>query len=192
MSTPTDPDTILLETEESMSKALEYLKKELRGMRTGRASTAMVEFVKVDYYGSAQDLKNLAAISVPEPSQLLIKPFDAGSVNEIKKAIESSGLGMNPMVEGKQIRLNIPALTGDRRKQLVGHCKKLGEECKVSLRNARRDGNKHADALTKNPAVHIPEDEVETLKEEIQELLKKYEGEADQVVGTKSKEIEEV
>lgn len=192
MTTASDPDTILLETEEAMTKALEYLKKELRGMRTGRASTAMVEYVKVDYYGSSQDLKNLAAISVPEPSQLLIKPFDAGSVSEIKRAIESSGLGMNPMVEGKQIRLNIPMLTGDRRKQLVAHCKKIGEECKVSLRNARRDGNKHADALAKNPAAHIPEDEIETLKEEIQTLLKKYETDADSAVASKSKEIEEV
>lgn len=192
MSTPTDPDTILLETEEAMSKALEYLKKELRGMRTGRASTAMVEYVKVEYYGSSQDLKNLAAISVPEPSQLLIKPFDAGSVGDIKRAIEASGLGMNPIVEGKQIRLSIPALTGDRRKQLVAHCKKLGEECKVSLRNARRDGNKHADGLAKHPTAHVPEDEIETLKEEIQTLLKKYEGDADGVVASKSKEIEEV
>ncbi len=192
MSTPTDPDTILLETEDAMTKALEYLKKELRGMRTGRASIAMVEYVKVDYYGSTQDLKSLAAISVPEASQLLIKPFDVGSVNEIKRAIESSGLGMNPMVEGKQIRLNIPMLTGDRRKQLVVHCKKLGEECKVSLRNVRRDGNKHADVLAKDPSAHVPEDEIETLKEEIQTLLKKYETDADLSVATKSKEIEEV
>lgn len=186
------PDEILLETEELMTKALEHLKKELRGMRTGRASTALVEFLKVEYYGSAQDLKNIAAISIPEPSQILIKPFDAGAVSEIKKAIEASGLGMNPIVESKQIRLSIPSLTGDRRKQLVGHCKKLGEECKVSLRNARRDGNKHADVLAKNPAAHIPEDEIETLKEEVQELLKKYEGECDAAVATKSKEIETV
>src|SRR5882724_4394316 len=96
-----DPDTILLETEAQMEKAVEYLKHELRGIRTGRASPAMIEFVKVDYYGANTDLKSLAIISVPEPTQLLVKPFDAGSVGEIKKAIESAGLGLNPMSEGK-------------------------------------------------------------------------------------------
>ena len=187
----TSPDEILLETEEAMSKALEYLKKELRGMRTGRASTALVEFLKVDYYGSAQDLKNIAAISIPEPSQILIKPFDAQAVGDIKRAIEAAGLGLNPIVESKQIRLSVPSLTGDRRKQLVGHCKKVGDEAKVTLRNARRDGNKHADAL-KNGAKHFPEDEIETLKTEIQELLKKFEAEVDAAVAAKCKEVETV
>lgn len=187
-----DPDTILLNAEESMSKALDYLKKELRGIRTGRASPALIEFIKVDYYGTATDLKALASISVPEPSQLLIKPFDASAISEIKKAIEASGLGLNPLVDGKQIRLNIPPLSGDRRKQLVAHVKKLGEETKVALRNVRRDANKHADALGKNPAAHIPEDEIETLKNEVQDLLKKYESEADAAVAAKAKEIETV
>src|SRR5690242_4502950 len=111
----TDPDTILLETEEHMEKALEYLKHEFRGIRTGRATPAMIEFVKVDYYGASTDLKSLALISVPEPTQLLVKPFDAGSISEIKKAIEAAGLGLNPMSEGKQLRINVPALSGDRR-----------------------------------------------------------------------------
>ncbi len=186
-----DPDTILLETEESMTKAVEHLKKELRAVRTGRASPSLVEYIKVEYYGSQSDLKSLASISVPEPTQILIKPFDAGAVAEIKKAIESSGLGLNPMSEGKQLRINIPPLSGDRRKQLVGHCKKLAEEAKVSLRNARRDGNKHADGL-KAGADQIPEDELEQLKTEIQELLKKYETETDKAVADKTKEVETV
>lgn len=188
----TNPDTILLETEDTMTKSVEYLKKELRGIRTGRASPALVEFLKVDYYGTPTDLKGLASISVSEATQLVIKPFDAGSIQEIKKAIETSGLGLNPMVDGKQIRLNIPALSGDRRKQLSHHCKKLGEETKVALRNARRDANKHADALEKQAGAHVSEDEIKTLKDEIQELLKKYEAQADELVGKKSKEIEEV
>ncbi len=187
-----DPDTILLEAEEAMTKSVDYLKKELRGIRTGRASPALVEFIKVDYYGAATDLKALAAISVPEPTQLLIKPFDAGSVGEIKRAIEASGLGLNPMIDGKQIRLNLPALSGERRKQLVGHCKKLGEEAKVALRNVRRDANKNADALGKAPGSNIPEGEIETLKEEIQALLKKYESQCDELVASKSKEIEQI
>src|SRR5262245_22151554 len=124
----TDPDTILLEAEDAMTKAVEHLKHEFRGIRTGRASPALVEYLKVDYYGSMTDLKSLAAISVPEPTQLLIKPFDAGSIQGIKTAIETSGLGLNPMVEAKQIRLNIPALSAERRTQLAARVKKLGEE----------------------------------------------------------------
>lgn len=187
-----DADTILLETEETMTKAIDHLKKEFKGMRTGRASPAIIEFVKVDYYGDMQDLKNIAAISVPEPTQLLVKPFDAGSVQAIKKGIEAAGLGLNPMPEGKQIRINLPSLTGDRRKQLVSHAKKVAEETKVQLRNARRDGNKNADALKANPKLKISEDEVKKLHEEIQELLKKYEKETDDLVAAKSKEIETI
>lgn len=186
------PDSILLEVEESMTKSLEYLKKELRGMRTGRASTALVEFIKVEYYGQMQDLKNIAAISIPEPSQILIKPFDAGSLSDIKKAIETSGLGLNPQSQNKAILLNIPGLTGDRRKQLVGKCKEMGEETKVKFRNARRDANKHADALKNNPKANVPEDEIERLHKEIQDLLKKFEKDADEAIAKKAKEIETI
>lgn len=185
-----DPDTILLETEGHMEKALEYLRHELRGIRTGRASPAMIDSVKVDYYGSQTDLKSLASISVPEPTQLLVKPFDAGAIGEIKKAIESAGLGLNPMSEGKQLRINVPALSGDRRQQLTAKVKKMGEEQKVAIRNARRDGNKHADVL--KAGGKFPEDEIETLKTEVQDLLKKYEGEVDKAVEAKTKEIMQV
>lgn len=185
-----DPDTILLETEEHMVKAVEYLKHELRGIRTGRASPAMIEFVKVEYYGAHSDLKSLAAISVPEPTQLLVKPFDAGSIGDIKKGIEAAGLGLNPMVEGKALRINVPPLSGDRRQQLVAKVKKLGEDQKIAIRNARRDGNKHADAI--KAGGKFPEDEIETLKNEVQELLKKYEGEVDKLVEGKSKEVTQV
>jgi ribosome recycling factor len=188
----TDPDTILLETEDSMTKALEYLKQELRGIRTGRATTALVEFVKVDYYGSMTDLKSIASISVPEPSQLLIKPFDATAIAAIKQAIEAAGLGLNPMVEAKQIRLNVPALSSDRRQQLVTKVRKMGEEQKVAIRNTRRDANKHAEALSKQAGAHYPEDEIEKLKEEIQGLLKKFEDEIDKRVEEKAKEVSTV
>lgn len=187
----TDPDTILLEAEEQMTKAIDYLRKEFQGLRTGRASTALVEYLKVEYYGSPTDLKQLAAISIPEPTQILIKPFDVGSIGDIRRAIENSGLGLNPMVEAKQIRLNVPALSTDRRKQLVTQAKKLAEEQKVVLRNARRDANKHADGLSKSTQ-HYPEDEIEQLKNEIQELLKKYEKQMDEIYDAKSAEILEV
>jgi ribosome recycling factor len=188
----TDPDTILLETEEAMEKAVNYLKQELRGIRTGRAHPALVEFVKVDYYGSMTDLKSLAAINVPEPTQLLIKPFDAGSVAAIKTAIEASGLGLNPISEGKQLRINVPALSAERRQKLITQCRKHGEEQKISIRNARRDGNKHAETLAKQSGSHFSEDEIETLKEEIQSLLKKYEDEVDKLIEGKVKEVQEV
>lgn len=191
MST-TSPDEILLTAEESMEKAVEYLKKELRGMRTGRASTALVEFIKVECYGQSQDLKNIAAISIPEPAQILIKPFDAGTLNDIKKALDAAGLGLNPQTIGKALLLNLPSLTGDRRKQLVGKCKEMGEETKIKLRNARRDGNKLADGLKNDPKAHVPEDEVKRLHDEIQELLKKYEKETDEAVAKKAKEVETI
>ncbi|MCW5769799.1 MAG: ribosome recycling factor, partial [Phycisphaeraceae bacterium] len=107
----TDPDTILLEAEETMTKAVDYLKHELRGIRTGRATPALVEYLKVDYYGSPTDLKALASITTPEPTQILIKPFDVGAVSDIKRAIETSGIGMNPIVESKQIRISVPPLS---------------------------------------------------------------------------------
>ncbi|MBK9189858.1 MAG: ribosome recycling factor [Phycisphaerales bacterium] len=185
----TDPDTILLETEEGMIKAIDYLKHELRGMRTGRATPAMVEFLKVEAYGSQTDLKSLAAIMVPEPTQLLIKPFDPQTIGAIKTAIEKSGLSINPIVEAKQIRLQIPSMTQERRQKDAARCKKLGEEAKVVIRNARRDGNKHADALSKSTAKQYSEDEIETLKTEVQDLLKKYEADVDQRVEEKCKEI---
>ena len=188
----TDPDTILLEAEEAMSKAEDYLLHEFRGIRTGRATTALVEYVKLDYYGASTDLKSLAAVSVPEPTQLLIKPFDVGALQEITQSIDSSGLNLNPILEGKQIRLMVPALTGEQRMKLVSHIKKLAEDAKVVLRNARRDANKHADALGKGAGSHMSEDEVKTLKEEIQELLKKYEKDIEARCAAKSKEITEV
>jgi ribosome recycling factor len=135
-----DLDEALLECEEHMEKSVDYLRDELRGVRTGRASPALVEYVKVDYYGSATDLRQLANISVPEPTQLLIKPFDASVLSEIVKAIQQSGLGLNPMTEAKQIRLVMPPLSTDRRKQLAGSVKKMGEQAKIAVRNARRDG----------------------------------------------------
>jgi ribosome recycling factor len=188
----TDPDTILLEAEEHMQKATSYLAEELKGIRAGRASPAMVEYIKVEYYGSPTDLKSLAVVSVPEATQLLIKPFDASSVGAIRHAIEEANLGVNPMVEDKQIRINLPALTTDRRKELVSHAKKVGEEQKVVMRNARRDANKHADSLAKQDGVHFSEDEISTLKDEIQELLKKYEGQIEDSLTKKSKEIMEI
>lgn len=188
----TDPDTILIETEDHMSKAIEYLTSELKGIRAGRASPAMVEYVKVECYGSEADLKSVAAVSVPEPTQLLVKPFDPSLLGAIRNGIEQANLGVNPQIEDKQIRISIPSLTSDRRKQLVAQAKKTGEEQKIVLRNARRDANKHADALAKQDGTHYSEDDISTLKDEIQEMLKKYESKIDDLVNKKTAEITEL
>ncbi len=187
-----DIDTIQLEAEEQMDKAIEYLKSELKGVRTGRASSALVEFVKIDYFGSMTDLRSLALISVPEPTQILIKPFDPSSTQAIVKGIQASGLGLNPMTEGKQIRLNLPSLSGERRQQLSVTVKQTGEQAKITLRNARRDANKHLEAMKKDKAVHISEDDVKRAGEEVQESLKEHEKHVDDMVAAKQKEIQEI
>lgn len=186
------PDDILRDAQARMDKAIEHLHAELRGVRSGRASPALIEYIKVEYYGSLTDLKALAAISAPEPTQLLIKPFDPGAIGEIRRAIESSDLGLNPQAEAKQIRIEIPALSTDRRKQLAAHVKKLGEDAKVALRNVRRDANKQADGLKKGSEAGHSEDEIETLKKEIQDVIKKHEDKVDALVSEKTAEIMEV
>jgi ribosome recycling factor len=187
-----DVDEIQLTCEESMDKAVDHLKHELRGVRTGRASTAMVDFVKVDYYGAATELRQLARVTIPEPTQLLIKPFDASCVKEIGKAIEAAGLGLNPVVEAKQVRLNLPALSGERRTQLIGSVKQMGEHAKISIRNARRDANKHIDQAAKDKTQHLSEDNVDDAKDEVQKLLKTYEAKVDELITAKTKEVQEV
>ncbi len=187
-----DLDENQLTCEEAMDKAVDYLKNELRGVRTGRASTALVEFVKVDYYGAQTELRQLARITVPEPTQILIKPFDASSAKDIGKAIEAAGLGLNPVVEAKQVRLNLPALSGERRTQLISSVKHMGEQAKVTIRNARRDANKHIDQAGKDKTLHLSEDNVDDAKDEVQKLLKTYEAKVDELITAKSKEIQEI
>ncbi len=185
-------DSILKDAKTSMDKSFEHLKNEFKGIRTGRASPALVEFVKVDYYGSPTDLKNLAAVTVAEATQLVIKPFDAGALHEIKKAIEAANLGLNPIVDGKMIRINVPPLSGDRRKQLAAQVKKAGEDCKIAVRNVRRDANKHIDMLEKDKNNHLSEDQLADLKDKVQDLLKKHETAIDEAVAAKTKEVMEV
>ena len=185
------PDSILKDAQQRMQKAVDHLKGEYRGIRTGRASTALVEYLKVDYYGAPTDLKSLAALSTPEATQIVIQPFDAGCINEIKHAIEASDLGLNPQMDGKIIRINIPPLSTERRQQLVAHCKKVGEDTKVAIRNIRRDANKHTDQLS-NDDKKYSKDELETLKKEVQDLLKKFESKTDTTIKEKSDEVMKV
>ena len=185
-------DEIQQDADERMAKSIEALEKAFARIRTGRASPNLLDDIKVDYYGSPTDLKAIAAVSVPAPTQLHIKPFDVGALGEILKAIESSGLGLNPQTEGKTLRINIPPLSRDRRQQLAAQAKKLAEEQKVVLRNARRDAYKAAESLAKQEGTHFPEDEIETLKKEVQEQLKAAEAKMDKAYEAKAAEIMEV
>ncbi len=187
-----DLDESLLIAEDAMEKSVDYLKNELRGVRTGRASTGLIEFIKIDYYGSPTELRQLAIVSVPEPTQLLIKPFDPSSVQVMLKGIQNAGLGLNPVGEGKAIRVNIPSLSGDRRNQLITSVKQMGEQAKVAVRNARRDANKQIDQAEKDKTQHVSEDQAADAKDEIQTLLKKYEGQLEKLISAKVTEIQEI
>lgn len=187
-----DIDETLLETEEAMEKAVHYLTSELKGVRTGRATPGLIEFVKVEAYGGESDLRSLALVSAPEATQLLVKPFDPSTTKDIIKGIEGAGLGLNPQSEGKQIRVNVPALSGERRQQLAASVKQMGEQAKVTIRNARRDANKQLDQAAKDKSLGLSEDQVEQGKEEVQNLLKKYESRAEELVSAKVTEIQEV
>jgi len=175
-----------------MIKAIEFLKQELRGIRTGRAHPGLVEHIKIEVasYGSTMELRELATISVPEPSTLLVKPFDPGTLKDIEKGLHSSNLGISPQSDGKAIRLPIPPLSGERRQQLLQQVKKTAEAQKVAVRNTRRDANKAVDAEEK--AKTASEDQAKESKERIQKMTNKHEAEIDAVVAGKSKEIEEV
>ena len=182
-------DEILLDVEEHMESAVEYLRHELRGIRTGRASAGLVDHIKVDYYGSPTDLRQLANISTPEANLLVVKPFDPGSLKDIERAIRSSELGITPNSDGKVIRLSVPPLSGERRQQLATQVKKMAEQCRVTIRNARRDGNKEVDHQEKTS--ELTEDEARKGKDDIQDLTKTYEAKVDDMLQTKVQEIEE-
>lgn len=183
-------DEILFEAEESMEKAMDHLKHEFRGLRTGRATTALVEYIKVDYYGTPTDLRALASLTTPDASSILIKPFDPSSMKDIIRGIEAANTGINPQSDGKQIRMVLPPLSQERRQQLAHKVKEVSEHTKVALRNIRRDANKKVDNEEKESL--LTEDQAKSGREDVQELLKKYEGIVDTSVAQKTKEIMEV
>lgn len=178
--------------QQQMGKVIEYLKEELRGVRTGRATSGLVDHLRVEVasYGSTMELRELASVSAPDPTSLVVKPFDPSTIKDIEKAIQSSDVGITPATDGKIIRLPIPPLSGERRKQLITQVRKMGEEQKVALRNVRRDVNKAVDADKKASA--ITEDDADAAKAAVQKLIKRNEDEVDRLVAAKTKEIEEV
>src|SRR6201987_5506694 len=156
-------DDILLDAEERMEKAVNVFRDELRGLRTGRATPALVDNLRVEYYGSPTPLKQMAQISTPDPQQIVIRPFDQSCLKDIEKAIRSSDLGMSPNNDGKMIRLTVPPMSGEQRQKMVARIKKSGEDAKVACRNIRRDGNKNFDAGEK--AKEMTEDESQSGKD---------------------------
>lgn len=180
-------EEITLEAEERMEKSVALLGDQLRGIRTGRANTGLVESIRVEYYGSPTPLKQLANLSTPEAQQILIRPFDTTAIGDIVKAIQTSDLGLTPSSDNKVVRLNVPPLSVEQRKKLVGRVKDLAEEARVSIRNIRRDANKSADAETADKV--LTEDDLSRCKDEIQALTKKYEGKVNDLAEKKESEI---
>lgn len=173
--------------EKDMQAALEHLKGELKALRTGRANSSILDKVSVEVYGTHVRIKELANISVPEARQILITPFDFSTANAIKKGIETANLGVNPIVDGKVIRIHIPPMDESLRKQIAKQCKELGEKSKIVFREVRR---KYNELVRKQKADgDIPEDQMKKLEKAIQDLTDKFCKEVDAVTAAKEKEI---
>ncbi|MEO0203193.1 MAG: ribosome recycling factor [candidate division WOR-3 bacterium] len=175
------------ELEEKMKKAVENFKYETSKIRTGRATPAILESIKVDYYGSRIPINQIASILAPDPRLLIVQPWDQNSIGEIEKAIKSSGLGLNPQIEKGVIKVPIPPLSEERRKELIKLVQKLAEDSRVAIRNIRRDGIERAKSLEKEKK--ISEDDRKMVEKKIQELTDKYIAEIDKILSVKEKEI---
>lgn len=176
-------ENIISDVKEKMNKSIESYEQRLRTVRAGRANPSSLDGVSVDYYGTMTPLKQLATISVPEATQLLIKPFDKGCLKDIEKAIFESNLGYTPNNDGESIRIVIPALTEDRRKELTKQVKAIAEDAKVSIRNARHEG------LDKAKKAELPEDEQKCIEKEIQDLVNEYNKKIESILKEKEQEL---
>lgn len=185
-------DAAVKQVEEQMSKCVEFLRLELRGVRTGRASPGLIETLRVDVesYGSSMTLKELANIGVAEGNVLVVKPFDPATLKDIEKGIVKSDLGINPQNDGKVVRLPVPALSTERRNQLVTRVKQLAEAQKIAVRNLRRDANKALETAQK--AKTMTEDDLKRGQEKIQKLTDDYSKKVDALLEEKTKDIMEV
>jgi len=180
-------EKIQKELYEQMEKSIETLEKELSRIRTGRASVSLIDSIKVDYYGTATPLNQIATLSVPESRLITIQPWDTTIIGDIEKAIQKSELGLNPMSDGKIIRISIPSLSEERRRELVKVVKKIVEECKVSLRNHRRNINEKLRNFKKDK--EISEDDYFKNHDEVQKITDDYVSRCDRVSTDKEKEI---
>ena len=185
-----DKDSIFLDSEDRMEKALAALDRDFAKLRTGRASTGLVENLKVDYYGTPTPVSQMASVAVPDSRTLTIQPWDKGAFALIEKAIVKSDLGLTPSNDGKVIRITIPALTEERRKELTKLAKKYSEDAKVAVRNVRRDANEHLKKLEKDKA--MTEDELKKATEDMQKVTDKYVKKCDDKTLAKEKEIMDI
>ncbi len=176
--------------EEKMAKTINVLKEDLNSVRAGRANAALLDQIVVDYYGTPTPLKNMSNISVPDPRTLMITPFDPSTVKDIEKAIQMSNIGINPSNDGKSIRLVIPPVTEETRKEKTKVIKKMGEESKVAVRNLRRDANDEVKKMEKNG--ELTEDDEKDELDEIQKLTDKCMKDIDNIVAEKEKELMEL
>lgn len=183
-------ETIKKNLEERSLKTLDILKADLNTVRAGRANPALLDKIQVDYYGVPTPLKNIANISTPDPRTLLITPFDPKSIGNIEKAINIANIGINPSNDGKAVRLAIPPVTEERRKELTKTVKGMGEDAKIAIRNLRRDANEHLKKLEKDH--EITEDDLKGALEDVQKAVEKTEKQIDEIVASKDKEIMEV
>ena len=172
-----------------MDKTIDALRKEYQKVRTGRASTGLLDEIRVDYYGTPTPLNQVGNLAVPDPTLITLQPWDPSTLGVIEKAIRTSDLDLNPQNDGKIIRLSIPSLTEERRQQIVKHAKKLAEDARVAVRNIRRDINDEIKKKSKDKAVHISEDEVKKLQDEIQKTTDNYIKKIDDLLVHKEKEI---
>lgn len=181
---------IYTHTKEKMEKTVSVLKEDLNTIRTGRANPKMLDKIQVDYYGSMTPIKQISTISAPEPRTLQIQPWDKGAMNLIEKAIQMADLGLNPTNDGNLIRINIPQLTEERRKELVKQAQKMGENAKVAIRNLRRDANDLIKKAEKESS--LAEDEAKKELDDIQKLTDEYVKNIDNAISQKEKDIKEI
>lgn len=183
-------DLVFEELKDSVTKHIQFLEKSLNKVRTGRASPALLDGIKVEYYGTPTPLNQVANISVPESQLLVIAPWDASVLGNIEKAIQKSELSLVPSNDGKVIRITIPPLTEERRKELVKVVKKMGEECKINIRNSRRDANNQLKDLKKDG--EISEDNFHGYQDDVQEITDEYIKKTDEILAVKEEEIMEI
>lgn len=182
-----DKDQVVKDSRARMQKALDLLRVELTKIRTGRASLGILEDVRVDYYGTATPLNQVATLNIPDPKLITIQPWEPNMVPVIEKALLKASLGLNPNSDGKIIRLPIPPLNEERRRELSKHIKKMGEDDKVAVRNIRRDANEELKRLEK--LEHVSEDEVKKAQEDVQKMTDDFIKKIDETISHKEKEI---
>lgn len=183
-------DAVYKECRERMQKAIDTLSREFGKLRTGRATTTLVDDIRVDYYGTPTPINQLASVTVPDSRTISIQPWDRNAFGEVEKAIQKSDLGLNPVNDGKTIRISLPILTEERRKDLVKVAKKFTEDCKVAIRTVRRELNDKLKKMKNDK--EISEDEMHTGQSEIQTITDGYVKKSDEVLAEKEKEIMEI